>query len=434
MKRNGHPLPGPAGAGGAPPAQRTRGDRLPGGPEEVWEQLPGDLAPKFRARAASVATDVLREIQRAVPQYARPLEGVFGQVVVDGVEQAIHQFIDRMVDPGARQDDRAEFFRLLGKLEVGEGRSLDRLQTAYRIGARVAWRRISEFGQQERVPLATMCLIAEAIFAYIDELSLRSMEGYADAQARAAGAVQRRRKRLLELILAEPPYPPSAIAELAEAADWPLPENVQVVALERRTDQHQLPTPTLHEDVLVDVEGSDPCLLITDPGRQLDTLEQRLGGRRAAIGPPVALADAPKSLRWARRALTLIESGVIADAPVVACADHLSTLLLLSDEALVRELVSRALAPLEGLTPKQQQRLRETMSAWVDTRGSAPEVASSLDVHPQTVRYRLRQLEELFGERLHDPDALFDIAVALRALRLLTCDADGEPDPVRPST
>ncbi|MEU4745520.1 helix-turn-helix domain-containing protein, partial [Actinosynnema sp. NPDC023658] len=93
--------------------------------------------------------------------------------------------------------------------------------------------------------------------------------------------------------------------------------------------------------------------------------------------------------------------------------------LLLVEEELVRELVKRALAPLEGLTPKQQQRMRETLTAWVQTRGSAPEVASSLAVHPQTVRYRLRQLDELFGAKLHDPDALFDMGIALRALRLL---------------
>ncbi|MCE6998878.1 helix-turn-helix domain-containing protein [Saccharothrix sp. S26] len=404
------------------------------GNADLWEQLPADLAPKFRARAGDVAVDMVREIQNQISEYSQKLEGMFGQVVVEGVEQAIHQFIDRMVDPTAQREDRAKLFRLLGKLEVSAGRSLDLLQTAYRIGARVAWRRISEFGQTERVPLATMCLIAEAIFAYIDELSLRSMEGYAEAQARHAGAVQRRRKRLLELLLGEPGYHPNTLAELAEAAHWPLPEKVLVVALERRTDQHQLPIPALHEDILMDLEGSEPCLLLTDPERQLVALEHKLGGWRAAVGPVVPLASARQSLRWARRTITLIQSGVIADRPMVDTTEHLSTLLLLGDEDLLRELVKRTLAPLEGLTPKQQQRMRETMTAWVETRGSAPEVASSLAVHPQTVRYRLRQLEELFGAKLHDPDALFDMGIALRALRLLNGSAErtGRLGPANP--
>ncbi|MFT7834845.1 helix-turn-helix domain-containing protein [Saccharothrix sp. BKS2] len=404
----------------------------PIGDTHLWERLPAELAPKFRARAGDVAVDMVREIQHQIAEYSQKLEGMFGQVVVEGVEQAIHQFIDRMVDPTAEREDRAKLFRLLGKLEVSAGRSLDLLQTAYRIGARVAWRRISEFGQTERVPLATMCLIAEAIFAYIDELSLRSMEGYAEAQARHAGALERRRKRLLELILGEPGYHPNAVAELAEAARWPLPDRVLVVALERRTDQHQLPIPALHEDVLMDLEGGEPCLLLTDPERQLVALEHKLGGWRAAVGPLVPLGSARQSLRWARRAITLIQSGVIRDRPIVDTTEHLSTLLLLGDEDLVRELVKRALAPLEGLTPKQQQRMLETMTAWVETRGSAPEVASSLAVHPQTVRYRLRQLEELFGARLHDPDALFDMGIALRALRLLT-GPTGSAGPAEPA-
>jgi hypothetical protein len=41
-----------------------------------------------------------------------------------------------------------------------------------------------------------------------------------------------------------------------------------------------------------------------------------------------------------------------------------------------------------------------------------------LHVHPQTVRYRLRQLEELFGDQLLDPDLRFDLEIVLRARRL----------------
>ena len=41
-------------------------------------------------------------------------------------------------------------------------------------------------------------------------------------------------------------------------------------------------------------------------------------------------------------------------------------------------------------------------------------MAAALDVHPQTVRYRVRQLRDLFGERLEDPEARFELALALR--------------------
>jgi hypothetical protein len=42
-----------------------------------------------------------------------------------------------------------------------------------------------------------------------------------------------------------------------------------------------------------------------------------------------------------------------------------------------------------------------------------------LHVHPQTIRYRLRQVSELFGEALHDPDDRFRLLLALRVRGLL---------------
>jgi DNA-binding PucR family transcriptional regulator len=50
---------------------------------------------------------------------------------------------------------------------------------------------------------------------------------------------------------------------------------------------------------------------------------------------------------------------------------------------------------------------------------SAPEVAAALGIHPQTARYRLRQLESLFGDRLDDPDFRFAAGLVLygRSLR-----------------
>ncbi|MEK8169603.1 helix-turn-helix domain-containing protein [Streptomyces sp. M19] len=41
-----------------------------------------------------------------------------------------------------------------------------------------------------------------------------------------------------------------------------------------------------------------------------------------------------------------------------------------------------------------------------------------LKVHPQTVRYRLRQIEKLFGPGLRDPRIRFELEMALRGRRL----------------
>ena len=73
------------------------------------------------------------------------------------------------------------------------------------------------------------------------------------------------------------------------------------------------------------------------------------------------------------------------------------------------------LAPLDHLPDGPRARLTETLAAWLDRPGQVQAVAAALDVHPQTVRYRVRQLRDLFGTRLEDPEARFELALALRA-------------------
>jgi hypothetical protein len=391
--------------------------RSPGSSTRIWSTLPRDLAGLFRPRAAEVANAVLHEIRRSIPEYARLLDGPFGPVVTGGIEEAIAQFIERLADPSAPREDRAKLFRHLGRLEVAQGRSVDTLQSAYRIGARVAWRRIAEFGQSVNLPVVTICQLAEAVFDFIDEISVLSLEGYASAQARAAGALERRRRRLLELILSEPPAAPQTLAELAASAAWALPERVVVVALERRNDEFELPS--FDEGVLEDLETTEACLLMDAQSQHLLGLHEQLPGWRVVVGPEARLSEARTSLRLARRALTLAQRGLIEDAPVIWSRNHLSTLWLLTDEFLARELAERTLSPLANLTVKQRARLGETLLAWLETSGSAPEIAGRLKIHPQTVRYRLHQLEALFGSRLNDPDDRFQMEISLRATMLL---------------
>ncbi|HEY5400774.1 MAG TPA: helix-turn-helix domain-containing protein, partial [Trebonia sp.] len=105
---------------------------------------------------------------------------------------------------------------------------------------------------------------------------------------------------------------------------------------------------------------------------------------------------------------------------IVRCDEQLPTLVLLADAELARVLSGQALAPLRGLRPDQADRLAETLLAWLESADNAGVAASRLHVHPQTVRYRLRQLTELFGDGLSDPDARFALQVALRVRRLVT--------------
>jgi DNA-binding PucR family transcriptional regulator len=131
----------------------------------------------------------------------------------------------------------------------------------------------------------------------------------------------------------------------------------------------------------------------------------------------VPLAEAADSLHWARQALALTRTGIIAPAKLISCDDHLLTLWL-SEGRLLTQLARQQFASLADLSERQQRRLTDTLGAWLETGGKAAEVAERLKVHPQTVRYRMRILERVLGGQLHDPDARFAMEVVLRARRL----------------
>jgi DNA-binding PucR family transcriptional regulator len=56
-------------------------------------------------------------------------------------------------------------------------------------------------------------------------------------------------------------------------------------------------------------------------------------------------------------------------------------------------------------------------------------VAMLMRVHPQTVRYRLRQIDELFDGVLRDPAKRFELEVALRTRQLLDHSPTDPTDP-----
>ncbi|MFF3286540.1 helix-turn-helix domain-containing protein [Streptomyces sp. NPDC003023] len=379
--------------------------------------LPQEFAAIIRPELPSLIQEIGLEVTRAFPEYGRLLKGPQGQAIQIGVEQNISVFVDQVASPSAPSPLRDEMLRRFGRFEAYEGRSLDSLHGAYRLGARVALRRAKRVGRRYNLSPTLMLSFADALFAYVDELEALTKEGYLEVQAKAVEHDTAVRRRLLHLVMAGPPVPRSAITELSEQARWPLPEQLTLVALRSSPD---LAGTDLDNDVLAELDGPHPHLLVPGPfdGRRRHRLEAALADHRAAVGLTVPTAGAADSLRWARRLLELIDSGVVDDTPVAFCSDHMLTLWLLSDPALLDQLAERELAPLAGLTPTRRSRLIETLRIWLGTRGTAAQMGELLDVHPQTVRYRLRSLESIFGDQLNDPQGRFATEGVLRAMHL----------------
>jgi PucR C-terminal helix-turn-helix domain len=400
-----------------------------------YEAVPPEAADVLRPVLPGLADETIAAIAREVPDYARAMEGDFGRAVRIGVEIAFNRFVDLLADPEPDTGEARRTYVDLGRGEFHAGRSLDALLAAYRVGARLAWRRFVEAGVAGGLSPPAIYALGEAIFAYIDELSAESAEGYAEEQTAAAGESERRRRRLVRLLAQDPPAPPEAVRTAATAAGWTVPRG-GIAALVAATADDGEPNEALLDSLAarlarrlgegaIGAESSGAALVFVPdpdaPGRRRQIAaaieDERAADREStsevvALGPTVSWHSAATSLRRAAAAFRR----VAGDGPhgLVVADDHLAALLLSADRELARDLAASRLAPLADLPAGPRARLTETLRAWLDRPGQVQAVAAELGVHPQTVRYRLRQLRELFGTRLEDPEARFELALALR--------------------
>lgn len=397
--------------------------------------LPRGFAENLRKENSSIAAEIIHQIRIQIPEFGRPLNGQFGHGIRTGVEAALADFVDQVTGVAAAgagagpdsgggsgagvgggpefADERIRVYRQLGRGEFSEGRSLDALQAAYRLGARIAWRRYARVGARFHLRQDLMVQLAEAAFAFIDGLAAESVRGYAEAIARQAGNEGFRRHRLLQLLVSGAAR--EALVDAATAAGWPLPKTVCCAALPGPTVAH------LPDGVLADLDRTDSYLVVPTPGELLPERQLRalLDASGAVVGPEVPIEAAADSLRWARAVRGRIIASGGAPSEAVYCDAHLADLLLLADPVLVRLIADRRLAPLSGLTAKRRRRLEETLLAWIRSNRSAPDVAARLGIHPQTARQRLHHLQALFGPALSDPAACFELEIALRERSLL---------------
>jgi DNA-binding PucR family transcriptional regulator len=133
-----------------------------------------------------------------------------------------------------------------------------------------------------------------------------------------------------------------------------------------------------------------------------------------SVGKPSELAA---SWSLARSSLRALAARAIAAPDLVRADEHLVELLVYENRGLLERVGARRLAAFEPLTPNARGRMEATALAYVQQQGNAAAMARALHVHPQTARYRLARLRELLGDELDDPDARFEIELALRARR-----------------
>ena len=311
--------------------------------DRPWSAIPPRIGELLRPHLPALADEVIEAIRERVPAYRRPLRGRFGAGIRIGVEEALGQFADLISDPDLDRSGGERVYRGLGRGEHRERRSLDALLAAYRLGARVSWRRVAEIAIDAGVDRRTLALLAEAVFAYIDELSALSAEGYAEEQSVAAGEPQRRRRRLAELLL-EPDPDEDSVRDAAADAGWEPPATL--AALVWREGGRRAPGATAGR------RRSWSRTRARRRGRRCSPTPTRRGSGRAWSAPATRpLRRSARRWRCSRprpapqRATSLLDAdrrrGGRGTRAWCSASDHLASLAVHGDPAVLRDLAAQ---------------------------------------------------------------------------------------------
>ena len=383
--------------------------------------IPAPVADEMRRELPAVAEQTVAAIVVEVPSYADAFSGEMGRNIENAVQLALGGFL-QLASEGGDGDASTpiqpalDAAYALGRGEARSGRSMDALLGAYRVGARVSWRHMADSGVRAGLSAEQLAHFAELVFAYIDQLSAASVAGHSDELATTGRVRERYRERLANLLLSRASQQDKVRA--AERADWALPRTLTAVIVPEarvRTALGALDPRTLRSTEEVPGpagSGELVALLVPDAeGRSRPALMRSLREAEAVVGPARPWDEVDSSYARALRARQL---GLAAggDGPLDT-EERLPELVLRADEPALADLRAQALAPLADLSESAREKLTETLRSWLLHQGRRDAVAAELFVHPQTVRYRMTQLRELYGARLEEPTTVLALVLAL---------------------
>jgi hypothetical protein len=379
-------------------------------------RLGAPVVDALRGQLPEVSERVVAAVVAEVPSYSRAFAGTMGDNIRRAVALALGGFLDRVSPAPDGRDPTATVHAGaydLGRGEARSGRSMDALLAAYRVGARVAWRGMSQTAVDAGLSAERVVTFAEQVFAYIDELSAVSVAGHSDELETAGRVRQRLLERLTRLLLGG--APDDAVLAAAGRAGWDPPDTVTAVVLAPASVRTVLaalgPAGSRTLSLTDDLPTGDEVvtLLVPDVGRPV--LRRVLADTDATLGPTVPWLHAADSHVRAQRARGLGLAG--EEGGPIDTDEHLVDLVLAADTDARADLRRRVLAPLDEVRPTSRARLEETLRAWLLCQGRRGDAAAMLFVHPQTVRYRVGRLRDLFGDRLTDPAVVRELLVAL---------------------
>jgi PucR C-terminal helix-turn-helix domain/GGDEF-like domain len=382
-------------------------------------EVPGSVAPivqAVRERLPGLLDRMAHRIRTEVPVYEH---------VVDPAEHrtSVRANVEYVLG-GLLGDDIRDLAAPMatGRARAAQGVPLVEMLAAYRLGFAEVWHEMVDVARTlPEATDATLVELAGEMFTLHSRYADASVSGYRDEYREIVRTTAREHSALVEAVLAGPTSNGN-LWEVAQALRLPMEGHFLVVAAASVEMGHD-PLPRIEPALSVlDVSsvwrlqpdqtvGVLALRRTTQTPSVLRTLTQHALARIGVSPTFSELRQASRALHVARLAMEHEPSGrgveQFRDSP-------LSMLLASAPDAAI-EAARAVFSRLLELRSEDRDRLITTLLTWLAVSGSANAAAETLFCHPNTVRYRLRRIEEITGRSLSEPTQLAEIVTAVRA-------------------
>jgi sugar diacid utilization regulator len=307
------------------------------------------------------------------------------------------------------------------------GLPLPAVMTAYRIGFRFMWEQTLAGGRAAGIPTESILDATARVFLAQDTFTQAMASAYRQQLTAQILEQEEERSALVEALLSRRITDSQSLWEAADllrlpttgpylvvAAELPAIGKLGLPAIENKLAARDIRSawrllPDLHVGI-VHVRIRDTVSGLISVLRQVATV-------RVGISPPFHdLAETSDALRFARLAVTGKPSG---DSLVTVFDDTPLAVAAVSAPEVMAKISSSVLRRLNELPPAERTILLDTFRAWTQEGGSANDTATKIFCHPNTVRHRLRRIEELTGRSLSRPLDIAELCLAFEVKQRL---------------
>ena len=362
-----------------------------------------------------VARRMVAVFQAEIPAYRTLPDTLLRGQIEELARRNLGQFFRSLVDGRPLSDEELTPLRESARQRAAEGLPLEDLLHAYRLGGRLGWEALVAVATEDEQDVLLPCVAR--LMEYVDRVSHAVAETYHDEREHVVSDKERRMLELFVGLQENAPLDPRTI-ELAHQVGFPLEDRYQpfcVALTDAPAHAHTQLAASLRQRGLLAIPGGDRVTGLLPVNADSTPLQD--GRALRAVGPPTPRAELAAMLADLRLLIDIARrTGRTGDLPP---EEYLPELLLARSPHLASMLESRVFGPLESAAERGGANLLATLDAFLTAALDRRAAAEALHVHPNTLDYRLRRIEEQTGLRFADPDAVMLMALAVRRRRLV---------------